>query len=95
MCRVSELACRDPGCRTCPPHPFVRTHQGPRPGPELRHQGGGTRESSRNRGQGDDRVEAAVAEQAVHVRDSADVSRPAFAVGCGSRRRFAAYAAES
>ncbi|MFD9289154.1 DUF397 domain-containing protein [Streptomyces sp. NPDC060030] len=30
--------------------------------------------------QGDDCVEVAVAEQAVHVRDSKDVIRPAFAV---------------
>ncbi|MFF1502364.1 DUF397 domain-containing protein [Streptomyces sp. NPDC058316] len=49
----------------------------------------------RNRSPGDDLVEAAVAEQAVHVRDSADVSRPAFAVGCEGRRRFVGYAAEA
>ncbi|WP_086803704.1 DUF397 domain-containing protein [Streptomyces caniscabiei] len=30
--------------------------------------------------QGDDCVEVAIAEQAVHVRDSKDVSRPPFAV---------------
>ncbi|MGW0959911.1 DUF397 domain-containing protein [Streptomyces gelaticus] len=31
--------------------------------------------------QGDDCVEIAVAEDAVHVRDSKDLARPAFAVG--------------
>ncbi|MFG3199807.1 DUF397 domain-containing protein [Streptomyces sp. NPDC048208] len=31
--------------------------------------------------QGDDCVEIAIAEEAVHVRDSKDVSRPAFMVG--------------
>lgn len=31
--------------------------------------------------QGDDCVEIAITEQAVHVRDSKDVTRPAFAVG--------------
>ncbi|MGW1102239.1 DUF397 domain-containing protein [Streptomyces sp. NPDC002540] len=95
MCRLSELGCRDPRCRTCPPRSFVDTHQDPRPGPELRYRGGGTRESSRNGSQGDGRVEAAVADQAVHVRDSGDVSRPAFAVGCEGRRRFVRYAAEA
>ncbi|SEQ83039.1 DUF397 domain-containing protein [Streptomyces radiopugnans] len=38
--------------------------------------------------QGDDCVEVAVTEQAVHVRDSKDVSRPAFAVGREGRGRF-------
>ncbi|MGY1455967.1 DUF397 domain-containing protein [Streptomyces sp. SS8] len=37
--------------------------------------------SSYSSAQGDDCVEVAVTEQAVHVRDSKDVSRPAFAVG--------------
>ncbi|MEU0932454.1 DUF397 domain-containing protein [Embleya sp. NPDC005971] len=31
--------------------------------------------------QGDDCVEVAITEQGVHVRDSKDVTRPAFAVG--------------
>ncbi|MEU5099566.1 DUF397 domain-containing protein [Streptomyces sp. NPDC020996] len=35
--------------------------------------------------QGDDCVEVAIAEQAVHIRDSKDVTRPAFAV---SRERW-------
>ncbi|GHB02933.1 MULTISPECIES: DUF397 domain-containing protein [Streptomyces] len=42
--------------------------------------------------QGDDCVEVAVTEQAIHVRDSKDVTRPAFAVdreGWGQFVRFA------
>ncbi|MFH8515326.1 DUF397 domain-containing protein [Streptomyces gelaticus] len=47
---------------------------------------GGTTElawfkSSYSGSQGDDCVEIAVAETAVHVRDSKDLARPAFAVG--------------
>lgn len=38
--------------------------------------------------QGDDCVEVAIAEQAVHVRDSKDVSRPAFVVGRDGWRSF-------
>jgi hypothetical protein len=37
--------------------------------------------SSYSGSQGDDCVEVAITEQAVHVRDSKDVTRPAFAVG--------------
>ncbi|GKQ37587.1 DUF397 domain-containing protein [Streptomyces sp. A012304] len=37
--------------------------------------------SSYSGSQGDDCVEIAIAEHAVHVRDSKDVSRPPFAVG--------------
>ncbi|ROQ77024.1 DUF397 domain-containing protein [Streptomyces sp. NBC_01260] len=37
--------------------------------------------SSYSGSQGDSCVEVAFAEQAVHVRDSKDVERPAFAVG--------------
>ncbi|KOG08780.1 DUF397 domain-containing protein [Streptomyces viridochromogenes] len=37
--------------------------------------------SSYSGSQGDDCVEIAIADQAVHVRDSKDLARPAFAVG--------------
>ncbi|MET9656219.1 DUF397 domain-containing protein [Streptomyces sp. NPDC006510] len=37
--------------------------------------------SSYSGSQGDDCVEIAVAEEAVHVRDSKDLARPAFVVG--------------
>jgi hypothetical protein len=37
--------------------------------------------SSYSGSQGDDCVEVAVTEQAIHVRDSKDVARPHFAVG--------------
>ncbi|HSA53548.1 MAG TPA: DUF397 domain-containing protein [Yinghuangia sp.] len=37
--------------------------------------------SSYSGSQGDDCVEVAFTEQAVHVRDSKDVTRPAFAIG--------------
>ncbi|MEU9987187.1 DUF397 domain-containing protein [Streptomyces sp. NPDC048045] len=37
--------------------------------------------SSYSGSQGDDCVEIAIAEQAVHVRDSKDLARPPFAVG--------------
>lgn len=43
--------------------------------------------------QGDSCVEVAVTEQAVHIRDSKDVSRPAFAVGREGWSRFVQYAA--
>ncbi|WP_432586213.1 DUF397 domain-containing protein [Streptomyces sp. HD1123-B1] len=43
--------------------------------------------------QGDDCVEVAVTEQAVHVRDSKDVSRPDFAVGREGWERFVRYVA--
>ncbi|MDN3261254.1 DUF397 domain-containing protein [Streptomyces sp. CSDS2] len=42
---------------------------------------------------GDDCVEVAVTEQAVHVRDSKDVTRPDFAVARDGWARFVRYAA--
>ncbi|WAL98373.1 DUF397 domain-containing protein [Streptomyces sp. Je 1-369] len=44
--------------------------------------------------QGDDCVEVAVTEQAIHVRDSKDLARPAFAVGHGGWSPFVRYLAE-
>ncbi|MEV5366368.1 DUF397 domain-containing protein [Streptomyces cellulosae] len=44
--------------------------------------------------QGDDCVEVAIAEQAVHVRDSKDVPRPAFAVGREGWGQFVRFASE-
>ncbi|MER5842862.1 DUF397 domain-containing protein [Streptomyces prasinus] len=44
--------------------------------------------------QGDSCVEVAIAEQAVHVRDSKDVIRPAFAVGREGRGQFVRFASE-
>ncbi|MDL2082267.1 DUF397 domain-containing protein [Streptomyces sp. GXMU-J15] len=44
--------------------------------------------------QGDDCVEIAIAEQAVHVRDSKDVSRTTFAVGREGWVPFVRYVAE-
>ena len=44
--------------------------------------------SSYSGSSGDDCVEVAIAEQAVHVRDSKDVSRPAFVVGREGWRSF-------
>ncbi|MDN3261255.1 DUF397 domain-containing protein [Streptomyces sp. CSDS2] len=41
---------------------------------------------------GDSCVEVAVTEQAVHVRDSKDVTRPDFAVGRDGWARFVRYA---
>jgi hypothetical protein len=38
-------------------------------------------------------VEVAVTEQAVHVRDSKDMTRPHFAVGCEEWSRFVGFAA--
>ncbi|MER5437532.1 DUF397 domain-containing protein [Streptomyces sp. NPDC002790] len=49
--------------------------------------------SSYSGSQGDDCVEVAIAEQAVHVRDSKDVRRPAFAVGAEGWGRFVGFAA--
>jgi hypothetical protein len=45
--------------------------------------------------QGDNCVEVAVVEQAVHVRDSKDVERPYFAVGREGWDRFLRFAARS
>ncbi|MFB7543560.1 DUF397 domain-containing protein [Streptomyces zaomyceticus] len=42
--------------------------------------------------QGDSCVEVAVTEQAVHVRDSKDVTRPDFAVGREDWARFVGFA---
>ncbi|MCX4648089.1 MULTISPECIES: DUF397 domain-containing protein [unclassified Streptomyces] len=44
--------------------------------------------------QGDSCVEVAVTEQAVHVRDSKDVTRPAFAVSPDRWSRFLDFVAE-
>ena len=44
--------------------------------------------------QGDDCVEVAVTEQAIRVRDSKDVTRPAFAVGRDGWRTFVRFASE-
>ncbi|WP_431772845.1 DUF397 domain-containing protein [Streptomyces cucumeris] len=49
--------------------------------------------SSYSGSQGDSCVEVAVTEQAVHVRDSKDVSRPDFAVGPEGWERFVRYVA--
>ncbi|MEV4189816.1 DUF397 domain-containing protein [Streptomyces toxytricini] len=43
--------------------------------------------------QGDNCVEVAVTAQAIHVRDSKDVTRPAFAVGREGWSRFVRHAA--
>ncbi|MET7286448.1 DUF397 domain-containing protein [Streptomyces sp. NPDC005573] len=45
--------------------------------------------------QGDSCVEAAVAEQVIHVRDSKDVTRPHFAVGREEWSRFVGFVAEA
>ncbi|QZL08369.1 DUF397 domain-containing protein (plasmid) [Streptomyces sp. BHT-5-2] len=50
--------------------------------------------SSYSGSQGDDCVEIAIAEQAVHIRDSKDVARPAFAVGRDGWGRFVRFASE-
>ncbi|WP_030894609.1 DUF397 domain-containing protein [Streptomyces sp. NRRL F-5053] len=50
--------------------------------------------SSYSGSQGDDCVEVALAERAVHVRDSKDVSRPAFEVGREGWRDFVRFASE-
>ncbi|MCT7351025.1 DUF397 domain-containing protein [Streptomyces sp. 15-116A] len=49
--------------------------------------------SSYSSAQGDDCVEVAVTEGAVHVRDSKDVTRPDFAVGRDGWARFVGFAA--
>ncbi|GAA1905696.1 DUF397 domain-containing protein [Streptomyces sodiiphilus] len=41
--------------------------------------------------QGDDCVEVAIAEQAIHVRDSKDLARPAFTVGRESWTSFVGF----
>ncbi|MCC0094808.1 DUF397 domain-containing protein [Streptomyces flavotricini] len=51
--------------------------------------------SSYSSAQGDSCVEVAVAETAVHVRDSKDVTRPAFAVGREGWGRFVSFAANA
>ena len=50
--------------------------------------------SSYSSAQGDNCVEVAVAEQAIHVRDSKDVTRPHFAIGRDGWVRFVDYASE-
>ncbi|OKI75218.1 DUF397 domain-containing protein [Streptomyces sp. CB02414] len=50
--------------------------------------------SSYSGSQGDSCVEVAVTEQAIHVRDSKDVTRPAFAVGRDGWRTFVRFASE-
>ncbi|MFF0077163.1 DUF397 domain-containing protein [Streptomyces sp. NPDC005494] len=49
--------------------------------------------SSYSGSQGDDCVEIAFAEQDVHVRDSKDMSRPAFAIGRAEWQPFVKFAA--
>ncbi|MBJ7000102.1 DUF397 domain-containing protein [Streptomyces sp. CRPSP2-6A1] len=49
--------------------------------------------SSYSSAQGDSCVEVAVTEQAIHVRDSKDVTRPHFAVGRDGWSRFVEFAA--
>ncbi|MDT0401696.1 DUF397 domain-containing protein [Streptomyces edwardsiae] len=44
--------------------------------------------------QGDDCVEVAVTEQAIHVRDSKDTTRPPFAVHRQGWERFVRFASE-
>ncbi|WP_330460426.1 DUF397 domain-containing protein [Streptomyces sp. NBC_00820] len=51
--------------------------------------------SSHSGSEGDDCVEVAIAEQAVHVRDSKDVSRPAFVVSREGWGRFVGFASGS
>ncbi|AKL68318.1 DUF397 domain-containing protein [Streptomyces sp. Mg1] len=51
--------------------------------------------SSYSGSQGDSCVEVALTEQAVHVRDSKDVTRPHFAVGRDGWASFIRYAARS
>ncbi|GAT83616.1 hypothetical protein STXM2123_4317 [Streptomyces sp. F-3] len=51
--------------------------------------------SSYSSAQGDDCVEVAVTEQAVHVRDSKDVTRPSFAVDRDGWAHFVAFVAET
>lgn len=49
--------------------------------------------SSHSGTQGDNCIEVAVTEQAIHVRDSKDVTRPRFAVGHEEWAQFVRYAA--
>ncbi|MGV9247478.1 DUF397 domain-containing protein [Streptomyces sp. NPDC003710] len=51
--------------------------------------------SSYSGSQGDDCVEVAITEQAVHVRDSKNMMRPHFAVGRDKWLQFVGFAAES
>jgi len=44
--------------------------------------------------QGDSCVEIAIAEQAVHVRDSKDLDRPAFALGREGWKAFLGFASQ-
>ncbi|MFZ4150593.1 DUF397 domain-containing protein [Streptomyces sp. SAI-229] len=50
--------------------------------------------SSYSGSSGDDCVEVAVTEQAIHVRDSKDVTRPSFAVGREGWGQFVRFASE-
>lgn len=50
--------------------------------------------SSYSGSSGDDCVEVAVTEQAIHVRDSKDVTRPPFAVGREGWGQFVRFASE-
>ncbi|MEU1698733.1 DUF397 domain-containing protein [Streptomyces pseudogriseolus] len=50
--------------------------------------------SSYSGSSGDDCVEVAVTEQAIHVRDSKDVTRPSFAVGHEGWGQFVRFASE-
>ncbi|MGW2786843.1 DUF397 domain-containing protein [Streptomyces populi] len=50
--------------------------------------------SSHSGSQGDDCVEVAVTEHAVHVRDSKDVTRPDLAVGQAGWARFVTFVTE-
>ncbi|WP_234532935.1 DUF397 domain-containing protein [Streptomyces shenzhenensis] len=51
--------------------------------------------SSYSGSQGDSCVEVALTEQAIHVRDSKDVTRPHFAVGRAEWSRFVGFVAEA
>jgi hypothetical protein len=51
--------------------------------------------SSYSGSQGDSCVEVAIAEQAVHVRDSKDVTRPHFAVARQGWSRFIGFVADA
>lgn len=51
--------------------------------------------SSYSGSSGDDCVEVAVTEQAIHVRDSKDVTRPHFAVAREEWARFVEFATEA
>ncbi|SEQ90493.1 DUF397 domain-containing protein [Streptomyces radiopugnans] len=50
--------------------------------------------SSYSGSQGDDCVEVAIDGQAVHVRDSKDLARPAFKIGREGWSRFVRFASE-